>query len=357
MSRAAPATPAEDAALRERIRAAGLTNRALARAAGVDESGLSKFMHSDRKTRLLDPLRSRVVAVLDRLPPAVMSSEPSTNPGVSMDLFEELFAEVRADMIRREGEVDTLAARTTKAVEAWRAAKRAALKYELASRMGLKREVPTGASDAALAILAACEQIPECAQSMAALTFSAEDLLGAAIRMVCKEADALPAGQSQRGAALMEAVGHLQQAETKYRLTPVAAVAPLPPVRSLTEAARVLNEPPVAVPTLAAQSLPVAIVGGMPSQEKLRWMRESVPRVEWLEMPQGASGQSVLDRISSKRFSSVLMLTGMLHSGHAERVRTAAGAAKVPCVSATTAGHGQLRTAFEELDAKLRGAA
>lgn len=319
-AKAAPPTPVEDEALRKRIRGYATSVSTLASRAGVDQSGLSKFMRGDNRMRLLGPLRARVVAVLDREDAEITAFTASRNvvptpAGASMDLFEELFAEVRADMTRREGEVDTLAERTTKAVEAWRAAKRAALKYELASRMGLKREVPTGASDAALAILAACEQIPECAQAM-------------------REMREVPDSW------------------------PVTNDAPaLPPVRSLTEAARVLNEPPVAVPTLAAQSLPVAIVGGMPSQEKLRWMRESVPRVEWLEMPQGASGQSVLDRISSKRFSSVLMLTGMLHSGHAERVRTAAGAAKVPCASATTAGHGQLRSAFEELDAKLRGAA
>lgn len=230
-----------------------------------------------------------------------------------MDIFDELFAEVRSDMVRRESEVDQLAARATKAIEAWRNAKRAVLKYELASRMGLKKDAPVGVHDAALAILAACEQIPECAQTM-------------------------------------------RETSDDQRVPDAEESIPPPSPRAVPETAVPASEPPVSFPKLSAQALPMAIIGGQPSQEKLRWIRESVPRVEWVEMPANANGQTVIDRITNRRFSAIVLLSGMLHAGNAERVRTAAGAAKVPVASASTAGSGQLRWAFQELESKLRSA-
>lgn len=229
-----------------------------------------------------------------------------------MDLLDELFADVRADLNKQANEVDALAARATKAVEAWRAAKRSVLQHELAARLGVTRPIPANAHDAALAILAACEQIPECAQAMGAL-------------------------------------------RTEPNEEPVPTLAP---VRSLAEAAQVLSDAaPVDVPRLAAASAPMAIIGGSPSQEKLAWARKSVPRIEWLEMPATSNSQGVIDKIRNKRFSSVLVLSGMLHTHHAERVRAAASAACVPYASAPAAGQGQLREAMLTLDAKLRGAA
>lgn len=302
-----------------------------------------------------------------------------------MDIFDELFAEVRADMTRREGEVDQLATKAIKAVDAWRTAKRAALKYELASRMGLKREVPTGASDAALAILAACEQIPECAQAMRDMRGESEGeqfvRAGAVVHESLKELERrgvindrtdplkLRATIAAVGAGLnyyRDFVALPADIREAIDSRPATNDAPaLPPVRSLTEAARALApvepEPlrlmPSAYPALARQSLPLVIVGGISSPEKLRWVQCGAPKTEWLELPKQASNANgVLGRLHGRQFSSMILLSGMVKSDHAQQVKNAAAAAGLPFECVDDAGQGKMREAMKALDAKLRDA-
>lgn len=250
------------------------------------------------------------------------------NEGAPMDIFDKVITKLREETSRKADEVDALALRATKAVEAWREAKRSVIQYELAARLGVNETPPVDVQDAGLAVLAACEALPECAAAMTSLR---------AQPVVAQASD-----------AASEAVPPDDE-ETPSEL---------PRVSTLSEAAQALSEAaPVDVPRLASAPLPMAIIGGSPSQVKLAWARKSVPRIEWIEMPANTGSQGVIDRIRNKRFSSVLVLSGMLHSGHAERVRHAASAVGVPYASAATAGHGQLREAMATLDAKLRCAA
>lgn len=259
------------------------------------------------------------------------------NEGAPMDIFDEIIATWRADVNRRADEVDALAASLTKSVEAWREAKRSVLQYELAARLGVVKPAPINVQDAGLAVLAACEAIPECAEAMATL----------------RTQPTTPVAQVSASRA--EAANDATQ-ETAENVAESERPRDLPRVHSLAEAAAALNEPPVSVPTLAGSPLPMVIVGGVPTPEKLRWVKQSVPRVEWMEMPRTMSPATLISKIHGRRFSGVIVLE-LLSSDHADRIRDAAVAARLPHATARTAGQGQLREAMATLDAKLRCAA
>lgn len=243
------------------------------------------------------------------------------------DFFDELMSELRGELAREESLVSAATGRIIAAAQELGAAKKAHLQHGFALRFGSKRPAPPSIDEAALALATAIEAVPEVLALLA------------------------PGRPAQAPSS----------APTESVEDPPAAV---PQVRTLTEAARALNptpSPPAGRsslwPALASASLPVVIVGGLPSPEKLAWVREGAPRTEWLELTKKqTSVQGILGRIHGRNFSSVLVLDGFVRSDHATQIRSAARAAGMPCATADTAGQGQLRTALDALDRLVREA-
>jgi hypothetical protein len=111
-------------------------------------------------------------------------------------------------------------------------------------------------------------------------------------------------------------------------------------------------------PKLRGLDKPIFLVGGLSKEDKIEQIYERYGvRVEWYEIDSSAPRQtgSFLDRVRSGTVGAVVLLEGLVSHAVSGEVRGVCATEGVPFAHGDRAGTGDVRRAFEAIEARLSG--